>query len=100
MSEVVGICPICDREMWKGPSIDKHHFTPKCEGGKDTEYLHVICHRKIHSIWTEKELAKEYNDPNKVRAHEEIQKFIKWISKKEPDFMDKNIRHNRKKGRR
>jgi hypothetical protein len=91
--EVVGQCPICDRDMWKGDSIDKHHMVPKCRGGKETEYLHKICHRKIHSIWTE----KEYNDPEKIKEHEEMQKFIKWVNKKEPDFYDRNERHNRKK---
>ena len=95
--EVVGQCPICDRDMWKGDSIDKHHMVPKCRGGKETEYLHKICHRKIHSIWTEKELEKEYNDSEKIKEHEEMQKFIKWVNKKEPDFYDRNERHNRKK---
>jgi hypothetical protein len=97
MSEVVGICPICEREMLKGNSIDKHHFTPKCRGGKASEYLHKICHRKIHSIWTEKELEKEFNDPNKVCTHPEMEKFIAWVQKKDPEFMDKNEQHNRKK---
>lgn len=95
--EIVGQCPICDRDMWKGPSIDKHHMVPKCKGGKATEYLHKICHRKIHSIWTEKELEREFNNADKIREHEEIQKFIKFISKKEPDFYDKNEQHKRKK---
>lgn len=95
--EVVGQCPICDRDMWKGDSIDKHHFTPKCRGGKATEYVHRICHNKIHSIWTEKELEKEFNDPNKIAEHEEMQKFIKFVKKKEPDYYDRNERHNRKK---
>lgn len=95
--EIVGQCPICDRDMWKGNSIDKHHMVPKCRGGKETEYLHKICHRKIHSIWTEKELEKEYNDSEKIKEHEEMQNFIKWVNKKEPDFYDRNERHNRKK---
>lgn len=95
--EIIGLCPICDREMWKGPSIDKHHMTPKCRGGKETEFLHKVCHRKIHSIWTEKELEKEFNNADKIREHEEIQKFIKFISKKDPDFYDKNEQHKRKK---
>ena len=97
MNEVVGQCPICDRDMWKGPSIDEHHLVPKCRGGRQTKLMHKICHRKIHSIWTEKELEKEYSDPQKIREHEEMQKFIKWVKKKEPDFYDKNERHNRKR---
>lgn len=94
---IIGQCPICDRDMIKGPFIDKHHFTPKCRGGKKTQYLHKVCHRKIHSIWTEKELEKDFNDPNKVCAHPEMIKFIAWIKKKEPNFYDKNSTHNRKK---
>jgi hypothetical protein len=97
MPEIVDICPICDRDMWKGPSIDKHHMVPKCRGGRETQYLHRICHRKIHSIWTEKELEKEFNDPEVIKKHPEIQKFIKWIKKKEPDYYDRNEQHNRKK---
>jgi len=97
MIEIIGQCPICERDMWKGPSIDKHHFIPKCRGGKETEYLHKVCHRKIHSIWSNKELEKTYNDPNTVIIHPEMEKFIKWIKNKEPDFYDKNEVHNRKK---
>jgi len=95
--EIIGSCPICDRDLWKGPRIDRHHFMTKCKGGRETEYVHKICHRKIHSLFTESELAKEYYDPEKVKAHPEIQKFISWVKKKEPDFYDRNKDHNRKK---
>lgn len=97
MNEVIGKCPICDRDMWRGVWIDKHHLIPKCRGGKATEYMHIICHRKIHSIWTEKELEKEFNSPEKIREHEEIQRFIKWVKKKEPDFYDRNEVNKRKR---
>ena len=92
--DIVGICPICFREMWEGNSINKHHFYPKCKGGKETEYLHKVCHRKIHSIFTDSQLAKTYNNAEIIREHPEMQKFIKWISKKEPDFYDgsKNVK--------
>lgn len=94
---IIGPCPICERDMIKGPSIDKHHFIPKCRGGKETQYVHKACHNKIHKTFKEKELEKEFNDPNKVCAHPEIQKFIKWISKKDPEFYDKSDKANRKK---
>jgi hypothetical protein len=97
MKEIIGICPICNREMWKGYFIDRHHFYPKCKGGKETEWVHQICHQKIHSTFSENELAKEYNNADDVKSHEEIIKFINWVSKKEPDFFDKNKRNNRKK---
>ncbi len=94
---VIGTCPICERDMIKDLFVDKHHFLPKCRGGKESEYVHKICHNKIHSIWTEKELEAEFHDPEKVKAHPEMQKFIKWVKKKEPDFYDKNEQHTRKK---
>ena len=99
MSEpiIVGVCPICDRDMWDGPSIDKHHMVPKSRGGKKTKFLHKICHRKIHSIWSNKELEKEFNDPDVIIQNEEIKKFIQWVQKKTPDFYDRNETHNRKK---
>ena len=95
--QVIGKCPICDRDMWKDIFVNRHHLIPKCEGGTETEWLHQICHRKIHSIFTEKELAKEYFDPEKIKLHPEMIKFIKWIKKKDPGFYDFSISHARKR---
>jgi|ERR1035437_7498163 hypothetical protein len=97
MENIIGICPICDREMWQDKFVDRHHFLPKCKGGRETEWVHKVCHRKIHSLFTENELAKEYNNPLVVKTHPEIIKFILWIQKKEPDFYDRNTTHNRKR---
>jgi hypothetical protein len=96
---VIGLCPICDREMWQDCFVDKHHFYPKCKGGRETEWVHKVCHRKIHSVFTENELAKEYNNAEIIKSHSEIEKFIKWVSKKEPDFYDGTVTHNRKRRR-
>ena len=95
--EIIGDCPICDREMWKGYFVDKHHFLPKCKGGRETEWVHQVCHRKIHSVFTERELAKKYNTAESVKEHPEMIKFVNWISKKDPDFYDKTVTHNRKR---
>lgn len=88
---VIGNCPICGREMWEGDSVNKHHFYPKCKGGKETEFLHRICHRKIHSVFTESQLAKKYNNAEIVREHPEMERFINWVSKREPDFYDRSF---------
>ena len=32
----------------------------------------------------------EYNTADKLRAHPEMQKFIKWVRKKDPEFYDRN----------
>lgn len=82
--------------MWKGSS-DKHHFVPKSQGGKETEIIHKICHVKIHSLWTEKQLAKDFNTPEKIVENEDMKKFIKWVSKKDPDFYDRSIKSKNKR---
>ena len=81
----MNICPLCDREMTK-VSISGHHLIPKCKGGKEVIPIHKICHRKIHATFTEKELERTYNTIAKLRQHEEIIKFRKWLRNKDPDF--------------
>lgn len=85
-----GECPICGRLMYDdGKSINRHHFVPKSRGGREQEWVHTICHNQIHGIWTEKELAEEYSDPEKIASHPEMVKFIAWIRKKDPLFYAK-----------
>lgn len=86
--EILGKCPICDRDMIKGPSVDEHHFTPKCKGGKEKSLLHKTCHRFIHATYTESELARLYDTPEKLLSMEVIQKYVKWLQKKDPEFID------------
>jgi hypothetical protein len=80
--------------------LEKHHFIPKCKGGKDTELVHAICHRKIHSLFNETQCAREYSDPDLVKAHPEMQKFISWISKRDPLFNDHHKDHKERKRKR
>jgi len=89
-SDSSGPCPICGRELIAGPSVNEHHLIPRSRKGKETITLHRICHSKIHSLFSEKELAMEYNTADKLRAHPEMQKFIKWVRKKDPEFYDRN----------
>lgn len=78
-------------------SIDEHHFIPKSRGGKEKTFIHRICHRFIHSQWTEKQLEKEFSDPAIIIQTPEAQKFIKYVSKKHPSFYDLTISSNNKR---
>lgn len=84
-------CPICNRILGK-KNISKHHLIPKSKGGKysETISIHNICHQKIHSIFTEKELKTAYYTVEKLVKHEEIKRFIKWVSKKDPSYYTAN----------
>ncbi|MEM7040420.1 MAG: hypothetical protein AAF570_25865, partial [Bacteroidota bacterium] len=98
-AETIGPCPICGRPMLKDIAVNEHHLKPKSLKGRETITLHVICHSKIHSVFTIRELYTHYHTPERIRAHPEMEKFIKWVRKKPPEFRDRNRATNQKKGR-
>ncbi len=92
-------CPLCGMPMVDGDSIDRHHLIPKSKKGTDTERCHVVCHRKIHSTLSEHELLMYWHTWERLRSHEEIAKYIRWVRKqfrRDPEFID---RHKDTKGR-
>jgi len=93
-------CPICNRELIHGKSVDEHHLVPKTFKGKDTIMLHKICHRKLHSVITEREMKSHYNTIARLLEHEEIQKFVKWVAKKDPEFYSSSKETTNRKNKR
>lgn len=98
MMESDDLCPICGRDL--SDSWDKHHLRPKTFGGKDTIRIHKICHRKIHSVFTERELDKYYHTVERILENEHMQKFVKWVSKKDPEYYEKTKDTNERKRKR
>ena len=90
------MCPICDRVI-PDSQKDAHHLIPKSKGGKATEYLHRICHKQIHALFTETELATQLNTAAILRAHPEMQKFISWVNTKPVSFYEKTRKSARLK---
>lgn len=81
------LCPLCQRPI--GDVWDKHHLIPKSRKGTDVVVIHKICHNKIHSVFTEKELEDYYHTIPRLLENEYIQAFVKWVSKKDPNFYEK-----------
>jgi len=86
---------LCGRPL-AGP-CNKHHLLPLSKGGKGTEtvMLHKVCHDKIHAVFTEMELKKQYNSIERLQQNEEIARFIKWVRKREPEYYDKSVKMKR-----
>jgi hypothetical protein len=84
------VCALCLREIPK-KQLEAHHLIPKSKGGIQTEYLHSICHRQIHALFTETELAQQFNTADLLLQHPEFIKFIKWVKTKPIDF-NKRVR--------
>ncbi len=86
------ICELCGREK----SLTYHHCFPKELHGRK-KYVNrygkkelknrqiglcLDCHRAIHSFYTNKELADNFNTKELLMADEKIAKFVQWISKR------------------
>ena len=94
--ESPSICPLCDRAIPESQK-DAHHLIPKSKGGIKTEFLHRICHKQVHALFTETELAVTFNTAEALRAHPEMQKFIGWVKNKPNNFYEKTRKSSRLK---
>lgn len=89
------LCPVCDRPI-PFAVRDAHHLIPKSRGGAVTVLMHRACHRQIHALFTETELARHYASAEALRAHPEMMKFIHWIKEK-PNNFNPRIKRSRNK---
>jgi hypothetical protein len=93
-------CLLCTRELTE-KSESAHHLIPKTFKGKEIVVLHKICHRKLHATITEREMKKYYHTIDRLLENEEIEKFVKWVQKKDPDYYDSSkettVRKNKRK---
>lgn len=82
------ICQLCKREIEGRSSC--HHLVPVLKGGKNGEKvkLHQVCHDKIHSLFTERELQIKYNTIERLLENDSVVTFVNWIHKKPNDFYD------------
>lgn len=89
-------CPLCGRPIPPAQQ-DAHHMVPKSQGGRATTLLHRICHRQLHALFSEQELAREYASPEALLAHEEVRRFVEWVRTKPPDFHERARRSARRR---
>ena len=96
------VCPLCDRVI-PPAQRDLHHLVPKCKGGRQTEFLHRVCHRQVHALLTESELARQYATVDALLQHPELQAFVAWVKTKPDDFFvrtRKSVRVRKRKRKR
>ncbi|MCA6364376.1 MAG: hypothetical protein IM638_15170 [Bacteroidetes bacterium] len=88
-------CALCKRPL--GSNWNVHHLIPKTFGGRVTVPMHRICHSKIHSVFTERELLKQYHTIEALLTHDAIAGFVKWVQNKHPDFHAPTAKDKRKR---
>ena len=88
--------------MLPGPSVDRHHWRPKSEGGVEADALHRVCHRMIHRLFDHVTLATRLDTPERLLAEPEMQRFVRWVKRKPIDYVDwpeRPGRYGRARGR-
>jgi 5-methylcytosine-specific restriction endonuclease McrA len=92
---MIGHCALCGREE----RLTRHHLIPRTRhhnrrnkrefdrvAVKETVGLCRPCHSQVHALLSEKELEREWNTIEKIRAHPEVEKFVAWIAGKPRGF--------------
>ena len=77
-------CWLCGRTL--GAVVQDHHLVPKSKGGRETVPLHPICHRAIHTNFTNAELARVGTDRDALLKNQALSNFVAWVKGKPPDF--------------
>ena len=88
--------------------MEDHHLKPKTFKTRTKEVhdkdnlvrIHRVCHQKIHATFPEPDLLNYYHTVERIVEHEEIKKFVKFVSKKPPEWYDKNDETRERKKRR
>ena len=91
------ICPLCGRPIPPAQQ-DAHHLVPRSRGGTQTQLLHRICHRQLHALFSETELAREYASIPALLAHPEVARFVAWVRSKPPGLIERTRRSGRRGG--
>lgn len=73
------VCELCRREGV--PKVTEHHLVPREEGGKDgyVAWLCENCHKQIHALYTNKELAVRLNTLERLKNDNNIMKYLIYI---------------------
>lgn len=81
-------CELCERDLER---LTAHHLVPrqntkrKNEDPAPTIEICSACHRQIHSLFDNKQLAQELNTLDKLKSEPQMQKFLSWVKKQKPD---------------
>lgn len=91
-----GTCELCGRSPVK---TTEHHLVPRQYGGVEgpTIWLCGACHRQIHALFTNAELAGFYHTPERLKDHPAMQKYLRWVKKQDPEKKITTRKSNRRK---
>ena len=98
-----GACGLCGRQVWK---LTRHHLVPKTRHKNkrnkktfDRREVHRTvglcspCHRHVHAVLGNKELERDYNTLEALKAHPGVERFVEWVRRKPHGTAEASTRH-------
>ena len=88
-------CELCGRNVEK---LTVHHLVPRSTVRRrdrstlPTAKLCPACHRQLHALFSNRDLKAQYSSVEELKNAPEIQKFLRWVTKQDPN---KHIRVRR-----
>ena len=78
------VCELCKRIGV--PKVTEHHLVTREEGGNygEVAWLCENCHKQIHALYTNRELAIRLNTLDSLENDDKISKYLKYIRKQPP----------------
>ncbi len=94
----MGVCELCGRD---DVEITVHHLLPKEMGGTfgATANLCIPCHKQIHALYTNEEIAARLTSLSDLRKDEKLGRFIRWI-RKQPSSKIMKIKKSKERRKR
>lgn len=91
-------CALCGRT---GVETTVHHLTPKEMGGSllPTAELCKPCHKQIHALYTNEELAVRLSTLEELKADEQIRRYLRWIRKQAPGALPRTRKSRAVRGK-
>lgn len=74
-------CELCERIV---EETTRHHLIPKNRKESPTVDLCRPCHDQVHAVFTHHELKQRYDTLEKLKAADEMRKFVRWVRKADP----------------
>lgn len=98
-NKVSGLCALCGRT---GVSTTVHHLVPKEMGGSHdpTVPLCYPCHKQLHALYTNEELAARLSSIAALQADEQISRYLRWIRKQPPETIPRTRKSRAVRGER
>lgn len=83
-------CELCGRAV---DVVTLHHLYPRSQGRRrkmkatelPTAWLCAACHKQLHVLFTNQELARSFSSLSQLRAEPRVQKFVEWIARQDPN---------------